>query len=158
MKSFDYYEFAGIVAPGSVTLLAMFLLFPDTQSSLLIHDVSIGDLGLFVILAYVAGHITHAVANVFEEPGWRVVGGWPTDWVRTRNRRLLSDIQIQALEEQLPAKLGINAPIRIEQLAGREWAAYSPEKTPKAENAQSSGYHFIPCHPIHTDWDIPKRR
>jgi hypothetical protein len=138
MKSFDYYEFAGILAPGSVTLLAMFLLFPDTQSSFLIQDVTIGGLGLFVILAYVAGHITQAVANVFEEPGWRMLGGWPTDWVRTKKRRLLSDVQIQALQEQLPAKLGINDPINLEQVPGREWAAIVRQINAAVENQSSS--------------------
>jgi len=122
MKTFDFYEFAGVLAPGAVTLFGVSLICPNLNVALHSKEFTIGDLGLFVILAYVAGHLTQAIGNiVVEQLWWKVCGGMPTDWVRSGKGKLLPEIQVKALEEQIPAKLGLSQPVQLEKMADKEW-------------------------------------
>jgi hypothetical protein len=107
LKTFDFYEFTGILVPGSITMVAVLLLFPQSRTTFFPPDLTVGDLGLFVVLAYAAGHITQAVGNGVEWLLWRIVGGMPTDWVRTRTQSLLAEEQIQALQAKLPPALDV---------------------------------------------------
>ncbi len=67
MRPFDFYEFAGVIAPGAVVLYVLWLILPDVAPFLTTRELSIGSLGLFVILAYVAGHLVQAVGNGLEK-------------------------------------------------------------------------------------------
>lgn len=75
---FDQYEFVALIVPGAIllcgvaVLVGQFSLISDTK------DLSVGGLGLFVILAYVAGHLTGAVGEIIEAGWWRA-RGMPTD-------------------------------------------------------------------------------
>lgn len=106
MKTFDFYEFAGVLCPGVVALYSMSVIFP--WISPIVHDqsISVGTLGLFVVLSYVAGHLVQALGNLLEPLLWRLFGGMPTDWVRTRRRTLLTDQQNAAVEERIRIQTG----------------------------------------------------
>ncbi len=106
MKAFDYYEFAGVLCPGVVVLYSISKIFP--MFSPIVHDqlISVGTLGLFVVLSYVAGHLVQALGDLVEPLIWRLFGGIPTDWVRTRRRSLLTDRQNAAVEESIKIQTG----------------------------------------------------
>ena len=123
MKSFDFYEFAGLLVPGSITLTSVLLLFPQFHIPVLLSGLSVGDLGLFVVLAYAAGHLTQAVGNGVEWILWSVLGGMPTDWVRTRKHHLLSESQMKVLQNQLEAVLHIQTDIDAKHLTDTDWSS-----------------------------------
>ena len=81
MRKFDFYEFVGIVTPGMLLLVGVGLVWPDSTKKLVGQDLSLGDFGIGVIVAYALGHITQAIGNGIEKLWWLVRCGMPTDWV-----------------------------------------------------------------------------
>src|SRR6266487_3369807 len=61
MKKFDFYEFAGVLCPGAVVVFGLAKLHPQLAPLIVKDDVSLGDLGFFVILSYVAGRLVLGV-------------------------------------------------------------------------------------------------
>jgi len=106
MKTFDFYEFAGVLCPGVVALFSASVIFPRFSPFVRDQSISVGTLGLFVVLSYVAGHLVQALGNLLEPLIWRLFGGTPTDWVRTRRRTLLTDQQNAAVEERIKIQTG----------------------------------------------------
>ena len=104
MKNFDAYEIIGIIAPGAVLLYALLLVFPELKGLYTGQGFSVGDLGVFVILAFVAGHLVQAVGEFVERPFWRLFGGMPTDWVNNERRALLDPSQRTRVLEILGRK------------------------------------------------------
>jgi hypothetical protein len=103
-----FYEQVGIVIPGSVFVFGLLLFFPALQTVLLKDGVSLGDLGIFVLLSYAAGHLIAAIGNVGESLFWRLFGGMPTDWITRTSTTLLSSSQVDLVEKKLQTRLGIN--------------------------------------------------
>lgn len=106
MRQFDFYEFTGVIAPGTVILLAAGLIWPDHLGGIQKLDVTVGGFGLALLLAYVAGHLLQAVGNLLEAAWWKLVGGWPSDWPRTGKSGLLSEAQLVQLQERIRTDLG----------------------------------------------------
>lgn len=123
MRSFDFYEFAGVIAPGALVLFGILALHPELRALLVSKDLTVGGLGLFVILAYVAGHLTQAVGNGIEWAWWKCWKGMPTDWVRTSTGNLISEVQFGALQTQLPAKLKLQMPATIGEVSSKAWSS-----------------------------------
>ncbi|WP_440997540.1 hypothetical protein [Arhodomonas sp. SL1] len=98
-SKFDAYEIIGVIAPGSVFIFGVTLLFPDFKSVFFEQGFSVGDLGLFVVLSFVAGHLVQAAGNLVEIVIWKPLGGMPTDWLVHNPRRLLHDTQVQRLRQ-----------------------------------------------------------
>lgn len=107
MRQFDFYEFVGILVPGTIVLVGTVVLFPGWDPPALIKDTSVGGLGVFVVLAYVAGHVVQAVGNAVEAIWWRCWGGMPSDWLRSKPSRLLAPQQISALQGRIHDRLGL---------------------------------------------------
>lgn len=101
MRQFDFYEFVGVIVPGAVFLTGVALAWPDGSPLERLGDLSIGGLGLGVILAYAAGHIVQAVGNLVEKAWWRAWRGLPSDWPRTGAHPLIASQQIPQLEERV---------------------------------------------------------
>lgn len=118
MKSFDQYEFTGVLVPGVITIFSLSRLFPSKFGFVADNNISIGDLGLFVILAFTAGHLIQVIGNALELVFWTMNGGMPTDWVRDSQRSYLSTDQMPVLEE------------RISTLFPRSTAKTISERTP----------------------------
>lgn len=78
MNKINVYEYSGIICPGSVFLVGCFLIFSDIAKALL--DMSIGDFGVFIIIAFCTGHMIQGIANLFED-----ISGWPK---RRTNKKL----------------------------------------------------------------------
>lgn len=119
-KQLDFYEFAGIVMPGSILIAGLAQAVPDIGAIIAVKDMTLGTLGLFVILAYAAGHLVQTVGNAIENLYW-LYPGIPSDWVRTGRGHLLSQGQRAALEEQIPKKLGLRPPFAFNRLDKKEW-------------------------------------
>jgi hypothetical protein len=112
MNKMTFYEQVGIVVPGSVFVFGLLFFFPVLQSVLTKDGVSLGDLGIFVLLSYAAGHLVAAVGNVGESLFWRLFGGMPTDWITRIDTTLLSSPQIDLVERKVETRLGITEKVR----------------------------------------------
>ena len=67
MKAFDFYEFTGVLVPGAITIVAVLLLFPQSCTTFFPPDLTVGDLGLFVVLAYAGGCAGYLAHPFFEK-------------------------------------------------------------------------------------------
>jgi ABC-type Fe3+ transport system permease subunit len=65
-RNFDFYEYAGIIIPGTVLVMALVWLFPEGRALFSKDGVTLGELGLFVIIAYAAGQLVQAIGNGLE--------------------------------------------------------------------------------------------
>jgi hypothetical protein len=77
-RTFDFYEYAGIIIPGAVLILGLIWLFPEGRAVFAKDGVTLGEFGLFVIIAYAAGHLIQAVGNFIEWAWWKIWGCMPT--------------------------------------------------------------------------------
>jgi hypothetical protein len=123
-KQFDFYEFAGIVLPGAILIAGLSRVVPSIGSVVPVKDISLGSLGLFLILAYAAGHVLQSIGNLIEFLWW-YFPGMPTDWVRTDRGHLLSPLQRNALEQQLPKKLVLEGAFSFSTVTAKQWFAIS---------------------------------
>lgn len=122
MKELSFYEQVGIVLPGAILLLGLTLLFPELKSFLGNDGVSVGGLGLFLIIAYALGHLVAAAGNLLERCVWFPASGMPSDWLTKKDTRLLSRDEIKRIEAKLCARLG--NPVEISTLNSEEWRPY----------------------------------
>jgi len=118
MRKFDFYEFTGVLAPGTVILLGISLIFPSFKGAIVQNSFSIGDFGIFLILAYIAGHLIQSVGNLIEFLWWEINCGLPTDWVRSDNSKILSKLQKDILRKKIREMLGIE---KIKDLNKNDW-------------------------------------
>lgn len=121
MRRFDFYEFAGVIAPGVVILLAAGLIWPEYLGSIHKLDLTLGGFGLVLVLAYVTGHLLQAIGNLLESVWWKVQGGWPSDWPCMGKGDLLSEPQVAKLQEQIRKDLGFSGVTLGPDLPARAW-------------------------------------
>lgn len=110
-RTFDFYEYAGIIIPGAVLVMAVIWLFPDSHALFSKDGITLGELGLFVIIAYAAGQLVQAIGNYLEWAWWKAWGGMPTGRVLSgklltaeQHRRLLGALR-PALGDADPSKM-----------------------------------------------------
>jgi hypothetical protein len=65
-STFDPYEYVGLIAPGSVVAVGLFLQWPHAKDAILSKDFSLGSFGVFLICSFVLGHL---VSPRFEVSG-----------------------------------------------------------------------------------------
>lgn len=123
MRSFDFYEFTGLLAPGTVLLAGLLWQFAHDALAVRITGLSAGDLGVFLIIAYIVGHIVQSVGNGIECIWWHLWGGMPTDWVRTGRRNLLSDGQREMLSHRISSFAGIDTGSCLADFPEKQWHA-----------------------------------
>ncbi|MDR3526904.1 MAG: hypothetical protein P4L57_06455 [Rhizomicrobium sp.] len=104
-KSFDAYEVIGIITPGTLVALLLLSEAPLFHRLLLGQSLTIGDLGLFLLLALVFGQLIQAFGNLIEWMVW-LRFGLPTNFVRVRGQRLITPTQRMALEAKIAAMEG----------------------------------------------------
>lgn len=123
MKKFDFYEFAAVLCPGALLVLALTRLLPELAFLAKKESYTFGDLGVFVLLSYVAGQLVQAVGNVLAKIWWLCWRGLPTDWVRTEKHKLIAQQQTDRLSQKLSELAGIEAPSGIAGFSESDWYA-----------------------------------
>jgi hypothetical protein len=112
-RTFDFYEYAGFIIPGAVLVIAVVWLFPESRTLFSKEGVSLGELGLFVIVAYAAGQLVQAIGNYLEWLWWKPWGGMPS--VRVLCGKYLSADQHKRVLDALRPVLGDADPCRLPQ-------------------------------------------
>ena len=120
MKTLSFYEQCGILLPGAVLVFALVALQPDLRPFFSKEGMSVGGLGLFLILSYAAGHAVAAVGNALEILFWKPFGGMPSDWPTRANPRILTDAQRNRLCPLVAEHLSISVGPPL-GMALREW-------------------------------------
>lgn len=105
-KAFDAYEVIGVITPGTVVALMLALEWPAFRVLMGTDGLSIGDLGLFVLVAFVLGHLIQAVGNLVEFVVWPF-GGLPTNWVRAADQTIVSAAQRDLLKQRIGEMEGV---------------------------------------------------
>jgi hypothetical protein len=112
-RTFDFYEYAGFIIPGAVLVIALVWLFPESRALFSKEGVTLGELGLFVIIAYAAGQLVQAIGNYLEWIWWKPWGGMPS--VQVFCGKYLSADQHKRLLDALRPVLGDADPCRLQQ-------------------------------------------
>jgi hypothetical protein len=110
-RSFDFYEYAGFIIPGTVVLMGVAWLFPESRALFSKDGVTLGELGLFVIIGYAAGQLVQAIGNYLEWLWWKPWGGMPTG--RVFSGKFLTAEQHQRLLIALGTRLGGADPSKL---------------------------------------------
>ena len=114
------YEQLGIIIPGSILMFGLVLYYPELKLLTTKDAFSVGELGLFVLIAYAAGHLVAAIANALEKIFW--LNGMPSDWVTHDPPALLSADQV----ENLRTKVGTRLNVTIGKMAGYDRKKWWP--------------------------------
>jgi hypothetical protein len=109
MNKLTFYEQVGIVIPGAVVLFGLLFFVPSLKELLAKDGVSVGQLGIFLLLSYAAGHLLAGLGNIGERL-WRLVGGMPSNWIVQAQTTLLSNEQRESLPKKIHARLGLTVP------------------------------------------------
>ena len=117
MRQLDFYEFAGIVAPGVVLITTSLLAVMEPPVLL---EMNLGASAIFIIFAYVIGHILQGIGNWFELAWWKLFGGMPTDWVLNRADPILSADQREQLFLAIEKNEGIGKS-RLIEIKRKDW-------------------------------------
>lgn len=112
-KDFSFYEFTGIIVPGATLVLGIALQSPKLRALFVGESFGVGQLGLFVVIAYVAGHLIQGVGNQLERLLW-LGRGMPSTWIRRSRPPYLNDPQHSQLQDALPVLLGHPVPPLVE--------------------------------------------
>ena len=136
MKSFTFYEQVGVVIPGAVFLFGVVLVYPAMRGFFAdTAGMTLGALGVFVLLSYAAGHAVAAVGNVVEKVFWAPAGGMPSNWVVRRSHRLLNASQFTQLLAKIRERLNLDLaelPTKRRQWEPVFWPAVSRRLTRKS--------------------------
>jgi hypothetical protein len=120
VRYFDAYEIIGVITPGVVVALLLSMEWPSFRTMLGEKGLSIGDFGLFILVAFVLGHLIQAVGNVLEPIIWFPFG-LPTNWVRGTNQNLVTPEQRKALEKAVAEMEGTAQD--ISRITRHQWLA-----------------------------------
>jgi hypothetical protein len=86
-KNFDQYEYVAVIIPGATLLLGLSIEWPQyLHMASENKELSLGELGLFLVAAFIAGQMLQSVGDLLEPLLWAPAGGLPTDWVRKPDR------------------------------------------------------------------------
>ncbi|MBN2138349.1 MAG: hypothetical protein JW720_11130 [Sedimentisphaerales bacterium] len=127
---FDFYDIAGVAIPGAALLFGVSLITPRLQILFASKEFGIGNLGLFLVIAYVAGQFAQVFGNILEILWWLPWGGKPTSWILGHHKRarisrriktIISDEQIHSLINCIPFKLNVDGPIDILSMDKHNW-------------------------------------
>jgi len=124
-EKFNAYEYIGVIAPGSVVVFAVTLVSPEVKQFLVDDGTTLGGLGLFLILSFIAGHLLQGLGNWFENIFWKCFGGMPTNWVKQGDQNILATEQRNLLAQKITE---LHPAIKdLESLDGKEWYSITRE-------------------------------
>ena len=126
-REFDFYEFTGIILPGLIVLLFVAFANSSLRAALFQDKVGLGDFGILILLSYICGHLLQALSNLWEKALWLPQGGLPTEWLRTKNNKLISEGQREWVETRIPLILNVGLPKGISGVSRKEWSAITSQ-------------------------------
>jgi hypothetical protein len=106
--------------PGAILIFGLAQAETLIAQTVPLKDMSLGSLGVFLILSYAAGHLVQTLGG-FMEAAWWYWYGMPSDWIRSNKLKLIHESQRATIINQLPTKLGLSAPVELEGMTRREW-------------------------------------
>jgi hypothetical protein len=110
VKDLSFYDQMGILFPGAVLLIGLSVLFPELKAAVGAGGgVSLGDLGLFLVVAYVLGHLVAAAGEYLEKVVWARDGGMPSNWLNKPD--FLWDGAVARIQAKLEKRLKIKRDI-----------------------------------------------
>jgi hypothetical protein len=121
MRAFDFYEFTGVIVPGTTVLVGAAVCSDPIKAVAFDKDLSVGTAALSVIVAYGLGHLIQALGNLIESIWWWAWDGWPSDWPRSGKHPLLSDEQTDILGAQLITKLRHKTADGFKSSSAEDW-------------------------------------
>jgi hypothetical protein len=121
-KNFSFYEHSGILIPGAALVFGLLFFFPEFRALFFSDGVSVGGLGLFLLISYAAGHLAAALGNLVEAGIWGVAGGRPLTWIIKPGNRLLAPEQLANLEALIKQRLRLE----IAQIQGMTSPQFLP--------------------------------
>jgi hypothetical protein len=107
VKKPTFYEQVGIIIPGAVLLFGLIIFIPTLRDFIMKDGVTVGQLGIFLLLSYAAGNLVAALGNVGENLMWRVAGGMPSEWIIKSETTLISPQQSELIEKKIRTRLGV---------------------------------------------------
>jgi hypothetical protein len=107
-KSFSFHEQTSIIVPGATLVFGLLFFFPDFRQLFFSNGVSLGGLGLFLLISYAAGHLAAALGNLIEACLWQAVGGRPANWITQKDGRILSIEQVRSVEQLVRDRLRLD--------------------------------------------------
>lgn len=99
-KALGFYDYVAVITPGAALLFGLFFVFPELKATFTAEGFSAGNLGLFVLVSYIAGQLIATGGNPVECAWWGFQGGIPTDWPRVGDR-LMPEQGAAALQERV---------------------------------------------------------
>ncbi len=120
-KNFSFYEQTGILIPGATLVFGLLFFFPEFRMLFFSDGVSIGGLGLFLLISYAAGHLAAALGSIMEGCVW-FGRGRPSNWVVRDKNALLSPQQIAGLEELIKQRLRLDI-TAVRGMDPKQWFA-----------------------------------
>src|SRR4051812_50136712 len=105
MQKPTFYEQLGIIIPGSILMFGLVLYYPQLKLLTTQDAFSVGELGLFVLISYAAGHLVAAVGNGLENLfSW---DGIAPDWEPHDPPGLISVVQVEKLRAEVEHRFHI---------------------------------------------------
>jgi hypothetical protein len=107
--SFDAYEYVGYIAPGAVFLLGLAFIFPAVRKLLGKPRSALSELGIFIVAAFVLGHLLHGLGHyVIDSPKSPVGRMHATFSVIPEEQELLSATERTELREVVNSRLCVD--------------------------------------------------
>lgn len=122
-KNFSFYEQTGILIPGATLTFGLLFFFPEFRMLFFSDGVSIGGLGLFLLISYAAGHLAAALGSIMESCVW-LGRGRPSSWVVREKGFLLSPEQVGSLEQLIRQRLKLDI-ATVRGMNPRQWMPIS---------------------------------
>jgi hypothetical protein len=117
-KNFSFYEQTGILIPGATLVFGLLFFFPEFRMLFFSDGVSIGGLGLFLLISYAGGHLAAALGNIMESCVW--LRGRPSNWIVREKNGLLSPEQMDSLEQLVRQRLRLDI-AAIRGMSPNQW-------------------------------------
>lgn len=123
-ERYNSYDYIGVIAPGTVVVFVLTVHYPALRTLLVNDGITVGGLGLFVLLAFITGHLLQAVGNIYEALLWKPFGGIPSNWIVSDKQSLVSKDQKEKIRSFLMNRYG---DFDWQTVSSKDWYSISRE-------------------------------
>jgi len=117
-KAFDPYDIIGVITPGFVVAFLLMVEWPELKALVGKDGLTLADLGILVLAAFVLGHLVQGLGNLLEMIVW-APAGMPTAWVRKAGQSLVTLAQRNALAAKVSEMEG--GPMDLATFTRKDW-------------------------------------